>query len=147
MDIYKYCVVLSILSILFTLYFIKQRKIEFNYGLFWILIGAFLIIISINPDFLERASKFFGIEYAPSFLFVSGIVLNITITFYLTLKVSDIKRKTTRLIQEVGIIKSYFNNEDDHNVSINTNKYNTSSIRTDSLENRSYSDRIPVNGK
>lgn len=111
MDIYKYCIVVAIIFLVTTLYYIKRRRIEFNYCILWFSISLAVLIISIDKDILTYVASVLGIYYSPSFLFLGGIILNMTLIFYLTVKMSDTNKKLVRITQEVGILKSKLNNE------------------------------------
>lgn len=106
MTVYQYCIIISLFFLGVTIYSLKKRKMEFSYGLIWLLIGTFLLVIALKPKFLELLAAFFGIAYSPSLLFVWGIIFNLVMTLYLTLKLSEIKKKLIRLTQEIGITKS-----------------------------------------
>lgn len=109
MKSYTYCLVLSILFLIGTLYFVKKRKLDFKYSIFWISISAILIMFSLNINLTEDMAKKVGISYAPAFLFVTGIIFLLILIFYLNLVISKMQSKITRLTQEIGIIKSCSN--------------------------------------
>lgn len=110
MNIFNFSIILSLLFLSVILYYMKRRKIEFNYSLFWLFISSFMLIIAIDKDLLEGVANFLGVDYAPSFLFIIGILFNIIVNFYITIKISDMKKKMTKLTQEVGIINSKLEN-------------------------------------
>lgn len=115
MKSYTYCLVLSILFLIGTLYFVKKRKLDFKYSIFWISISAILIMFSLNINLTEDMAKKVGISYAPAFLFVTGIIFLLILIFYLNLVISKMQSKITRLTQEIGIIKSC-SNESETNI-------------------------------
>lgn len=123
MNIYKYCIAIALLFLFITLYYIKQRKIEFGYSILWFSISIFLFIIAASPMLLEYIASFVGIDYGPSFLFLGGTLFNMLIIFYLTIKLSGMKTKVVRLTQEIGIIKSKLDREVNNDLHINTNKH------------------------
>jgi hypothetical protein len=106
MKLYIYCVALSILFLICTLYFAKKRILEFKYSLFWVSLSLILIILSLNVELTEDMAKVVGIYYAPAFLFVTGIIFALILIFYLNLVISKMQSKITILTQEIGIIKS-----------------------------------------
>ena len=106
MKSYTYCLVLSILFLIGTLYFVKKRMLDFKYSIFWISISLILIIFSLNVNLTERIARIVGISYAPAFLFVTGIIFILILIFYLNLVISKMQSKITLLTQEIGIIKS-----------------------------------------
>lgn len=106
MNPYIYCLVLSLVFLLGTLYFVKTRILDFKYSIFWVLISLMLIILSLNKNLTEGMARAVGISYAPAFLFVTGIVFVIALIFYLNLAISRMQSRITLLTQEIGIIKS-----------------------------------------
>lgn len=111
---YTYCLILSILFLAGTLYFIKKRILDFKYSIFWILISLLLIILSINVNLTQYMAGIFGIYYAPAFLFVTGIIFVLILIFYLTLVISRMQKRITLLTQEIGIIKSCIDESEDN---------------------------------
>ncbi len=106
MNIYIYCLLLSMGFLMGALYFVKKRVLNFNYSIFWISISLILVIISLNVRFTESMARAVGISYAPAFLFLTGIVFVLVLIFYLNLTISKMQRELTLLTQEIGIIKS-----------------------------------------
>lgn len=106
MSPYTYCLVLSVLFLLGTLYFVKKRVLDFKYSIFWTLTSLVLIVLSINKELAEDMARAVSISYAPAFLFVTGIVFIFFLIFYLTLVISKMQNKITLLVQELGILKS-----------------------------------------
>lgn len=103
---YLYSFILALLFLVVTLYFVKSRAMDFKYSLFWMLISLSLIVLSLNKDLTEWMAGLLNIDYAPAFLFVTGIVFIFAILFYLTIVISKMQKQITALIQEVGILKS-----------------------------------------
>lgn len=106
---YTYCLVLSILFLIVTLYSLKKRILDFKYSIFWILISFILIVFSLDVNLTEDMARKVGIFYAPAFLFVTGIFFLLILIFYLNLAISKMQSKITLLTQEIGIIKSCSN--------------------------------------
>ena len=112
MNIYNSSIIASSGFLVVILYYVKKRKIEFNYSLFWFFISIFMLIIALDRDLLKGGANILGVDYAPSFLFIGGILFNIVVNFYITIKISDMKKKMIKLTQEVGIINNKLNNGD-----------------------------------
>jgi hypothetical protein len=109
MKSYTYCLVLSILFLIGTLYFVKKRILDFKYSIFWVSISLILIMFSLDINLTEDMARKVGISYAPAFLFVTGIIFLLILIFYLNLVISKMQSKITLLTQEIGIIKSCSN--------------------------------------
>jgi hypothetical protein len=71
----------------------------------WLTIGISTIIVSLLPNLLDKIAIKLKIAYAPSILFLCGILFSFTLIFSLTLTVSDLKKKLSRLSQEVALLK------------------------------------------
>lgn len=112
MNPYIYCLLLSIFFLIGTLYFVKSRIIDFKYSIFWILISIVFIILSSNKNLTECMAKTVNISYAPAFLFVTGIIFIFFLIFHMTIVISQMQNKITRLIQEIGILKVNVENND-----------------------------------
>lgn len=106
MNTYIYCAILASLFLILTLYYVKKRKLEFQYCIFWIVIDILLIVLSANKNLVEAAAKSVGIYYAPALLFVTGIVFSFLLIFYITIVISNLNRRIITLTQEVAIIKN-----------------------------------------
>lgn len=111
---YMYCLALSVLFLICTLYFVKKRILDFKYSVFWVSLSLILIVLSLNVNLTEDMAKIVGIYYAPTFLFVTGIVFTLVLIFYLNLVISKMQSKITLLTQEIGIIKSCINESEAH---------------------------------
>lgn len=111
---YMYCLALSILFLICTLYFVKKRILDFKYSVFWVSLSLILIVLSLNVNLTEYVAKIAGIYYAPTFLFVTGIIFTLILIFYLNLVISKMQSKITLLTQEIGIIKSSINESEAH---------------------------------
>jgi len=137
MNPYKYCLALSILFLIGTLYFIKKRVLDFKYSIFWISTSLLMILLSVNKDLTEGMARAVNIAYAPAFLFVTGIAFIFFLLFYLSLVISKMQSKITLLIQEIGILKSCVDEgEYKDDIHFACNKHNTSCYRTNPVENR-----------
>lgn len=114
MKSYTYCLVLSILFLIGTLYFVKRRILDFKYSIFWVSTSLMLIVFSLDINLTEDMARKVGISYAPAFLFVTGIIFLLILIFYLNLVISKMQSKITLLTQEIGIIKSCSNESEEN---------------------------------
>ena len=105
MNIFNISIFFAANFLVVTIYTIKRRKIDFGYSLFWLFVSGAIFILSLDRDLLENIAGFLSVHYAPSVLFIAGILFSIALNFYLTVKATEMKRKITRLAQEVGILK------------------------------------------
>ena len=85
---------------------IKKRKILMKDGIFWIVFSFLLVLISIFPVLAVWASKFFGIQSPSNCVFMVIIFLLGCHEFILTIRVSQLEMKNTKLIQKLAIDKA-----------------------------------------
>lgn len=106
MSIYNFCVIMSLIFIMVTLFFIKRRLIDIRYSLLWIFISFAMLLLSLNKNIIEYFSLAMNVNYAPSLLFLIGILFCFLLILNMTIIISNMQKKITRLTQEVGILKS-----------------------------------------
>jgi hypothetical protein len=103
-----YYVTFGIIVILFFILIgsIRRGVIETNYSILWILIFVGMGFLSLSPGLLERLSALLEVHYAPSLLFLAGILFIIILIFDLTRRVSKLNRQLVTLSQDYAILKS-----------------------------------------
>jgi len=106
MNVYIYCSMLSAAFLAIIIYYIKTRKLELQYCIFWIALIVLFFLLSINKNIVEYVSKLIGVYYAPAFLFVTGIVVCLVLIFYSMIIISDMKKRIVKLTQEISILKN-----------------------------------------
>lgn len=84
---------------------IRRRKIEERYALLWLLLGGVMALFSFSPGLLERLSRLLQVHYAPSLLFLLGLLFSFAFIMHLTIVMSRMHRRMVRLAQEVAILK------------------------------------------
>lgn len=84
---------------------IRRRKIEERYALLWLLLGGVMALFSFSPGLLERLSRLLQVHYAPSLLFLMGLLFSFAFILHLTIVMSRMHRRMVRLAQEVAILK------------------------------------------
>lgn len=102
---------ITLVSLIITIIFfglvlesVRTKKLEVRYSLLWIFTCIVLIVLSINRTILEEISVFFGIEYAPSLLFLFGLIFTLIILFDLTRLNSKLNHRIVNLTQEHAIL-------------------------------------------
>lgn len=93
------------LFLIMTLFFIKRRLLEFRYSMLWIVTSLIMVIFSLNKSLTEKFAQLLNISYPPAFLFLTGIAFILLLLFYITVVVSNMQGKITRLIQELGVLQ------------------------------------------
>lgn len=96
------------LSVSFTLmliHFIRKKYLREQYALLWLLFGVGMIGLSLSTVWLDIIAQLLNIYYAPSLLFLMGIIFCLTLILYLTVVISRLSDRIIRLTQEIGILK------------------------------------------
>ncbi|MGE8080455.1 DUF2304 domain-containing protein [Peribacillus loiseleuriae] len=98
----------GIVCVLFIVLIASLRKgiIETKYSILWFIVCVIMAILSLSKELLEFLANILGVDYAPSILFLFGILFMIILIFDLTRRVSDLNKKLSALIQDYAILKS-----------------------------------------
>lgn len=98
--------VLSIALVIFVLRLIHRRYLREQYSLLWLLFGVVMFILSTNTTWLKQLATTVGIYYAPSLLFLVGIILCLMLILHLTVVVSKLTERVVRLTQELSLLRN-----------------------------------------
>lgn len=104
MNLFTISFALSTLFILLALYLIKIRKLEYRYGILWIIINFIIFLLSLNRKLagkIANAVKFFDVQYLFIFL---GIILVLILILYIITLITGMQKKIARLTQEIAIM-------------------------------------------
>lgn len=97
-----------ILISLFILYLVKKGKISTKYSFVWFVPSFILLIFILVPMLLTKVTKLLGFQTASNMIFALLIGLIIVIIIALTVIVSIQKEQIRNLIQEVSLLKGFF---------------------------------------
>lgn len=93
----------SALSFFIVVRNIKKRKIRMEDGIFWIVIGFMLVILSIFPQIAVWLAGVFGVQSASNFVFLLVIFLLGAHQFTLSIKISGLNVKISELVQNEAV--------------------------------------------
>ena len=93
----------SVLSFFIVVRNIKKRKIRMEDGIFWIVIGFMLVILSIFPQIAVWLAGVFGVQSASNFVFLLVIFLLGAHQFTLSIKISGHNVKLSELVQNEAV--------------------------------------------
>ena len=86
--------------------FLRKGIIETKYSLLWIVVCVLMGVLSLSKQLLEKIASLLGVHYAPSVLFLFGILFLIVLVFDLTRRVSKLNQQLTILVQDYSILKT-----------------------------------------
>ncbi|MGG4178503.1 DUF2304 domain-containing protein [Virgibacillus pantothenticus] len=84
---------------------VRRGIFETKDSLIWIFTCIVLGVLSLSPGLLNFLAKFLGIVYAPSLLFLFGLLCTIIMIFDLTKRISKLNNKVILLTQELSLLK------------------------------------------
>lgn len=82
---------------------IRKKRMQMKDGIFWIVLGFLLILISVFPVLAVWASRLLGIQSPSNCVFFLIIFLMGCHQFCLTIRVSQLDMKNSELTQNIAI--------------------------------------------
>jgi hypothetical protein len=104
-DVFVFAVAFSIVFILIVLDLVRRKRLKEQYSLLWLLVGVVLLILSSSRSLVEKMAAYFHIYYAPSMLFLFGLIFCFTLILHLTVVISKLNDRVVRLTQEVALLR------------------------------------------
>lgn len=105
LNVYDFTAAFGLTFLLVTVELIRRRKMEERYALLWLGLGLSMTLLAFFPGLLDRISALVHVHYAPSLLFLIGLLFSLAFILHLTLVISKLHRKTTRLAQELAMLQ------------------------------------------
>lgn len=103
------------LALIFSLAFLaiafeaaRRRLLKEQYAVLWIGVGLAMLALSLSlpSHLLDRVAHAVGVFYGPNLLFVAALLFTFVLQFHLTVVVGRLSEHTTRLAQEVTLLRS-----------------------------------------
>lgn len=98
-------IVSMLLALIYIISNIRRQKINFRYGIGWMLVAVLIMLLAIWPQTLDLISYALGIAVPVNMLFFMGFILLVIVVFFLSRSVSDLSEKVKQLSQELAIAK------------------------------------------
>lgn len=97
---------LGVLVALTILLLIRRDRLVIMHSIWWLMIGALILVLALFPELIDLAAKRVGIAYPPSLLFMAAILVVV-----IKLLMSDIDRSYDRrrlllLAQRVALLEA-----------------------------------------
>ncbi|GGI43181.1 hypothetical protein GCM10008018_00770 [Paenibacillus marchantiophytorum] len=105
MNVYVLAIIFCLVFIFIAVELIRRQKLQEQYAILWLILGFVMALLSLFPSLLDQISYSLHIYYAPSLLFLLGLLFSLAFIMHLTLVISKLHRKLTRLIQEVALLQ------------------------------------------
>ena len=110
-SVYSISIIFSLIFLIIIIELVRKNKLLEKYSLLWLFFGVTLLILSSTPFFIEKIAGLLDIKYAPSVLFLFGMVYLIIYNLNITVMFSRQSQKITRLNQELALLKEKVENE------------------------------------
>ncbi|WP_124065129.1 DUF2304 domain-containing protein [Clostridium sp. E02] len=101
------CVLISV-SILLTCYVLKRirhSKMKIEDSIFWVMFSLLLVVFSIFPRVADFISRIVGTYSTANFIFAFMIFILLSKVFFQSIKISQLERRVTELIQMLALDK------------------------------------------
>ena len=98
-------IVFSLIIILSVIFLVRERLLKEKYSLIWLVIGLFVLVVSLFRGMLEGFSDFIGVYYPPSAFFSLLIAGAYLLLLNMSVSISNLKAKNKAVAQEFGLLK------------------------------------------
>ncbi|MCX7841842.1 MAG: DUF2304 domain-containing protein [Clostridia bacterium] len=110
-SVYSIAIAFSLIFLAVIVELVRKNRLQERYSLLWLFFGLTLLILSSTPLFIEKIAVLLDVKYAPSVLFLFGMVFLIIYSLNITVIFSKQAQKITRLNQEIALLKEKLNQE------------------------------------
>jgi len=85
------------------LYLIRSRKLREQYALLWLALSLVMMVLSLFPQLLDLLADRLGVDYAPSLLYLLGLMSVLCIMLHMTIALSALTRRIIVLTQALAL--------------------------------------------
>lgn len=108
--------VLICVSVLLTFYLlrkIRHSKMKIEDSIFWVMFALLLVIFSLFPGFADFISSLVGTYSTANFIFTFMIFILLIKVFFQSVKISQLERRVTELIQMLALDREEIREKED----------------------------------
>lgn len=84
---------------------VRRRRLKEEYSLLWIVTTLVLLLLSIWYNLLLWVTHTIGAVLATSTLFFFGLVFVILMLLHFSVRISELERRVTSVVQELGLLR------------------------------------------
>lgn len=103
--IYVLIRIIAIIFFIYVLELIVKEKLKIKYCVLWLGYSLILILVSFNVNFIEFISNELNIYYAPSTIFLIGLIFLMVYILHLSIVITKQDKYIVNLVQEVSLLK------------------------------------------
>ena len=104
-------ILFSLLLLCIVLKLIADRKLPVRYSLIWIFSSILIFFVGVFPNLIEFVTSAFGFVAISNFVIGILLTMLLSITLILAVIVSGQKKQIKRITQELSILRSYYNGD------------------------------------
>ena len=98
-------IIFSLIILLSVFFLVRERLLKEKYSLIWLVIGLFVLIVSLFRNLLDGFSNLIGVYYAPSAFFSLLIAGAYLLLLNMSVSISHLKAQNKALTQELGLLR------------------------------------------
>lgn len=102
-DLFVLSFVISAGFLAVILYLIRSRKLREQYALLWLALSLVMMVLSLFPQLLDLLADRLGVDYAPSLLYLLGLMSVLCIMLHMTIALSALTRRIIVLTQALAL--------------------------------------------
>ena len=84
---------------------VRKRKLREEYSLLWLTAIVFVGLLALYRRIVDWLARILGTTYEPSALFICAFAVAFGILLHITIVISRLMERSTRLMQEVALLK------------------------------------------
>jgi hypothetical protein len=87
-----------------TIYWLRNRRLRERYAIGWLAVATLLLLCGLFPNVIMQVAHWAHLSYPAAVLFVA-LTATYCFSFLVTVSLSHQHRQSTRLLQEIAILK------------------------------------------
>ncbi|QHS23506.1 DUF2304 domain-containing protein [Virgibacillus sp. MSP4-1] len=111
MDVTMVALLVVISIFIFVFESVRRGILETKYSILWFITCITLAILSIFESIITIVADFLKVGYAPSILFLFGLLFSLILLFDMTRRISKLHRQLDTLTQEYSLLQQKIQSE------------------------------------
>jgi hypothetical protein len=94
----------SLAILLMIVELVRRRRLKEEYSVLWIVTALVLLVFSLWYELLVKVTTLIGAVLPTSTLFFFGLMFALVMLLHFSVRVSEMERRITALVQEIGLL-------------------------------------------
>ncbi len=103
-NIFMFSALFSLGFLVIVLELVRSKRLKEQYSLLWLFISGIMLILTLWRGLIEKIAERLGVYYAPSLLFIVGILFSFALILHYSVIISRLHTQNVRLAQEIGVL-------------------------------------------